>query len=137
MKPLQTSPGNAAVEEILSRYDENISALAFQLRAFLLEHLENIAEQADQSANIVGYGYGPGYKDMICTIMLSKKGVKLGLYKGTELPDPAHLLMGTGKVHKFVEIHSAKEIREPALKNLLKEAVKAHQDRLSGKHHSI
>jgi hypothetical protein len=132
MKPLQTSAENAAVEEILNRYDGNIPALAFQLREFLLTHLENITEQADQSANIVGYGYGHGYKEMICTIMLSKKGVKLGFYKGTELPDPAHLLKGTGKVHKFVEIHSAKDLRDPALKNLLKEALKAYQKRKTG-----
>lgn len=133
MKPVPSPGKHPTVEKILHSYDETTSALAFQLRDFLLQHLENIAELPDDTANIVGYGYGPGYKDLICTIMLSKQGMKLGFYRGTELPDPAHLLTGSGKVHKFVVIRTANDIREPALKNLLDEALKAYRKRKDAK----
>ncbi len=129
MKPDQTPAAHAAVEKIFHSYNETISALAFALRDLLLSHFKNITELPDGTANIVGYGYGPGYKDLVCTIILSKKGVKLGFYKGAELPDPAHLLTGTGKVHKFVAIGAAEDLREPALKNLLDEALKAYRKR--------
>lgn len=131
MKPVQTPAEH--VEKIFRSYNETTSALAFQLRDFLLQHLDNIAELPDNTPNIVGYGYGPGYKDLICTIMLSKQGVKLGFYKGSELPDPTHLLTGSGKVHKFVVIGTAKDIRQPALKNLLDEALKAYRERKDAK----
>jgi hypothetical protein len=88
-------------EDILSKYDEKVAGLAAALRIFLLKELKDITELPDNSASIIGYGYGAGYKDMICTILLSKKGVKLGFYKDSELPDPNKLLSGTGKVHRF------------------------------------
>lgn len=117
------------VEDILSKYDEKVAGLAVLLRDFLLEELKGITELPDNSASIIGYGYGTGYKDMICTILLSKKGVKLGFYKGSELPDPNKLLSGTGKVHRFAEIKTGGDIGSPALKKLLNEALKAYQKR--------
>ena len=80
----------------------------------------------DATANIISFNYGKGYKNIICVILLSKKGIKLGFYKGSELPDPEKLLTGTGKVHRFVEIKSVRDINSPALKHLLKEAVTAY-----------
>lgn len=117
------------VADILSHYDEKTALLAEELRTFLLASLKDIMELPDQSTNLVGYGYGTGYKDAICTMLLSKKGVKLGFYKGSELPDPQQLLTGTGNVHRFVEIKSMQDIRNPALKHLLDEALKAYQKR--------
>jgi hypothetical protein len=117
------------VEDILSRFDEKTATLAAQLRKFLFEELKDIMEMPDNSINLVGYGYGTGYRDIICTILLSKQGVKLGFYKGAELPDPQKLLTGTGKVHRFVEIKTEQDIKNPALKKLLTEALKAYQKR--------
>ena len=117
------------VEDILSRYDEKVALLALQLREFLLAQLKGIVEIPDPSANLIGYGYGTGYKDTICTLLLSKKGVKLGFYKGSELPDPSHLLTGSGKVHKYVEIKSSKDIEDTALQELVARALEAYHER--------
>ena len=117
------------VEDILSRFDEDTATLAARLRKFLLEELKDIIEIPDNSINLVGYGYGTGYKDLICTLLVSKQGVKLGFYKGSELPDPQKLLTGTGKVHRFVEIKTEQDIKNPALKKIITEALKAHQIR--------
>ena len=113
-------------EEILSRYEEKIAQAALQLRDFLFSELKDINEEVDATANIISFNYGKGYKNIICVILLSKKGIKLGFYKGSELPDPEKLLTGTGKVHRFVEIKSVRDINSPALKHLLKEAVTAY-----------
>jgi hypothetical protein len=121
----------ATVDTILSKYEDRISVLGFQLRDFLLRELKAIIEYPDGPANIIGYGYGPGYKDLICTIIPSKKGIKLGFYKGSELPDPQKLLTGSGKVHKYVDIKSEKDIKSPAIKKLLVAALKAYDKRKS------
>jgi hypothetical protein len=117
------------ITDILSRYDERIVALALSLRDFLLNRLKGVTELPDSSANLIGYGYGTGYKDLVCTILLSKKGVKLGFYKGSELNDPQQLLMGTGKMHKYVEIEKQEDITNPHLKVLLADALTAYQKR--------
>ena len=116
-------------ESILEKYDENVSALGRKARAFLLKELKGIIEYPDMPANIIGYGYGPGYKATICTIIPSKKGIKLGFYKGSELPDPTKLLTGSGKVHKHVDLKSDVDLKNPALKKLVAEAFGAYEVR--------
>ncbi len=116
-------------EDILSKYDEQTATVAFQLREFILSQLKGALEITDPSANLVGYGYGAGYKDTICTILLSKKGIKPGFYKGSELHDPEKLLTGTGKVHKYVEIKNESFIKSKVLKELMSTAFNAYQKR--------
>lgn len=123
----------ATAETILSNYDPEVSTIGFQVRTFLKQQLKDIIEYPDVSARIIGYGYGSGYKQTICTIIPSKTGIKLGFYKGSELPDPEKLLTGTGKVHKHVVIKSSSDLKSTALKNLLTEALKAYQERNPGK----
>jgi hypothetical protein len=115
----------APAESILAQYEESISALGFQLCDFLHSSLKDCTETPDFSGNIIHFGYGPGYIDTVCTIIPSKKGIKLGFYRGSELPDPEKLLKGSGKVHRYVEIKSIKDIQDRALKQLMKEATKA------------
>ena len=121
------------VVDFLLGYDDKVSGLAIPLRDLLLKTLPGIQEQLDIPARIVGYGYGPKYVDSIGAIIPSKKGLKLGFYKGTELPDPGKLLSGSGKVHKYVEIRTNKDINSPALKKLLAEALKAYKMRSAAK----
>lgn len=57
--------------------------------------------------------------------------MQLGLYKGSELPDPDHLLTGTGKVHRYVEINTPDLIISPALNALISAAVAACKQRIA------
>jgi hypothetical protein len=116
-------------DSILSKYSLSVSSLGFQLRKFLLDNLKDIIEYPDGPANMIAYGYGSGYKDTICTIIPSQKGIKLGFYKGSELSDPDKLLTGTGKVHRHVVIKDEGDLRNFALKKLLVEALMSYKKR--------
>jgi hypothetical protein len=120
-------------EDLLYQYEPSIAERGMLLRSKLFELLPDIQETVDESARILGYGYGPGYKDSVCTIIPSKKGIKLGLYKGVELPDPAGLLEGTGKVHKYVSVKTDADIESKAVKALLMAALKAYELRKTAK----
>lgn len=120
---------NSKAKAILTKYDDAIATLGLELREFLLSHLKGCLEMPDIPANIIGYGYGTGYIDLICTIIPSKKGIKLGFNRGSELPDPESILTGRGKVHRYVEINSMSDIKKRAVKQLLKEAIKAWKKR--------
>jgi hypothetical protein len=78
-------------ETLLARHDAPVRKAAEALRTLLRDTLTGIEETPDESAGVIGYGYGPGYKGLIATIILSKKGVKLGLRGGASLPDPDRL----------------------------------------------
>ncbi len=107
---------------ILSKYREDIASLGWLLRDLLLAKLPGITELPDVSSGIIAFTYGKGYKDIVCAILPSKKGIKLGFYRGSELPDPAGLLTGSGKVHRYVEIKSAQMLENPLLDDLISEA---------------
>ncbi len=113
----------------INEYDEPVKTLATKLRKFLLQQLPGIAEEPDIAAKLIGYNYGPGYKNVICVILLSKKEVKLGLNKSAGFPDPAKLLTGTGKVHKYVLITDTLLKENTPLRNLLAHAIKVYNEK--------
>lgn len=112
-------------EEFLSRYP--VYKLALELRQVVLSHLPGVKEEVDLPARMVMYTYGPGYKDMVCAIIPSQKGLKLGFYKGTGLADPEGLLEGTGKISRYVSIPTEKVLRSRALVDLLQTAHAAYR----------
>lgn len=84
-------------------------------------------ELLDISARIIGYCYGEKYSELVCTLIPSKKGLKLGFFKGADLPDPEKLLQGKGKISRYVEISTQEDIKTDSLTELLKEAFKAYR----------
>lgn len=121
---------NKKIDEFLSNFSEEVFTKALNLREVLFENLPGIIEQIDIPAKMIAYSYGQKYAEMICTIIPSKKGIKLGFYKGVDLPDPDNLLEGTGKISRYVEIRSKDQIRSAALKKLIKSALLAYKKRM-------
>jgi hypothetical protein len=117
------------VDIILGAFPQ-VRELANDVRIYIRERLAGIGETPDFPARMIAYGYGPGYKDNICTLLLSQKGVKIGFYKGASLPDPHNLLTGTGKVHRYVEIKTTKDLNGQ-LDQLMRAAFGAYQERKS------
>jgi len=117
-------------EQLLGTYPTDVQALAFSARKLILDILPKSDENLDESAGVVGYGYGSGYKGLICTLILSKSGVKLGIAHGASLPDPNGLLEGSGKVHRYVQLRTPSDIRGPRVRRLLKVARAAWQERV-------
>lgn len=113
----------------LSGYPAAVAETALELRAMIISVMPDAREMLDSSARIIGYGFGPGYTDLICTIIPSKKGVKLGIARGAELQDPHGLLEGTGKRHRHVAITKPADLKRPGLKQLLRTAITAWKHR--------
>lgn len=121
---------NSTTAIILGAFPPEVRELANTARSYLSNRLENSEEYPDFPARLIGYGYGPGYKDMICTLILSRQGVKIGFYKGATLPDPHQLLTGTGKVHRYVVVASPNDLNAD-LDELLVTALQAYRDRMA------
>ena len=122
-----TAPTEA--ERLLAGCLPSVADVAEAVRSAVLAALPGCEEQADAAANVIGYGYGPGYKGLVCTLILSKKEVKLGFYRGAELPDPHGLLEGKGKVHRYVAVVDADAAADPRLAELLRTALAAYRER--------
>jgi hypothetical protein len=124
-------PNPSDVDAFLALYPSAVKDIALAARRLVAETVPNATETVDRSARLVGYGYGPGYNDTICTLLMSKTGVKVGIARGTELPDPDRLMQGTGKVHRHVPLRTVADVANPGLKQLLEAAVAAWRQRSS------
>lgn len=62
---------------------------------------------------------------MVCAISAFKDHVKINFFKGAKLPDPHGIINGglESKSHRSIDFSEGDEINEPALKNLVRDAV--------------
>jgi hypothetical protein len=122
-------PSSNDVEAFLDSYPAEVGELARAARELLQKLLPKIEETLDASAKVIGYGYGPGYKGVVCTLILSQTGVKLGIPYGASMADPEGLLRGSGKVHRHVVLRGPADLKQPGLKTLIKAALAARNRR--------
>lgn len=107
------------ISDFLAAYAPHIQDLALMVRSMLTERLPGITEQVDLPAKMIAYTYGPKYKDLICVLIPSRKGLKLGFNRGVDLPDPNCQLQGSGKILRYVDIKNAEQIQLDALAELI------------------
>ena len=115
------------LQSFLAQYPADVYDKAIKLREVILNILPDVIEQLDVPARMIAYCYGQKYAEMVATIIPSKKEVKLGFYKGVDLPDPHHLLEGTGKFSRYVVIKSEEQINSPSIKQLLENALHSYR----------
>jgi hypothetical protein len=118
-----------SIETFLETYPPEVRELTLASRRLIAAALPGAQETLDESAKVIGYGYGPGYKGVVCTLILSRSGVKIGIARAVELPDPRHLLQGTGKVHRYVPIVERADLEQVGLRPLLAAALTAWRRR--------
>ncbi len=108
------------VESLLEAYPPDVQAVAAAARKALRKWLPGVSEEADSSAPVIGFGFGAGYRGVVCTLILSKSEVKLGLVRGGDLADPRGLLRGSGKVHRYIPLRAVSDLRKPGVSQLVK-----------------
>jgi hypothetical protein len=118
-------------DTVIERYKPEIQTLAREARSFVQGLLPGAEEVMDTAGPFAFYGYGPGCRDVVCTLMISKTGVKIGLVHGSTLADPRRLLRGEGKVHRHVPLETPSDLRQPGLKALVRAAHAACRKRSS------
>ena len=127
-----TTRSSSPVSRLLARYPDDVQVLALEATRLIRRLLPGVEEGADSSAGLIAFGFGPGYKGMVCTLLLSKSGVKIGLVRGSELDDPRGLLEGSGKVHRYIRMKAEADLRRPGVSALIKATYAAWRKRTSG-----
>jgi hypothetical protein len=111
------------VEEFLASYSPNVREMALKTRALVMSIMPDMVEQIDVPGKLLGYGWDTTYAGTVCVIMPLKDSVNLGFARGTSLPDPEKMLVGTGKRARHIKFKSADEIDHPAVRALLEAAL--------------
>jgi len=117
-----------SINNFLASYSDNVRDNALLLREVVIANLPGIIEQVDLPARMIAYCYGQKYSQLICTIIPSKKGLKLGFNRGSSLPDPYEMLEGTGKISRYVVIMSEADIKHAGIKQLISTALEMYRE---------
>ena len=70
-------------------------------------------------AENIGFGTDAGYKGLIFTVTPRKSYVTLGIARAADLPDPAGLLEGSGKIHRHVKLRTPADLDRPEVDALI------------------
>lgn len=121
----KTAPAKRTLKEMLAPYPREVQSLARATRALMMEVLPGVKETVDPTGPYVTYAFAPGYKGVVSYITVNQKGVKLGVARGTSLPDPKKLLKGSGKANRHVVITTPEDLKTPGLRQLVRAAFAA------------
>jgi hypothetical protein len=119
---------SSELEQFLAPYTPAVQVLALKLRALIRAVMPEAIEQLDPPAHLIGYGFDRTYKGLICGVTLHKAHINLMFARGTELPDPQGLLVGTGKWARHVPIRQEADLENPGVRRLLVAALQRHQE---------
>jgi hypothetical protein len=72
---------------------------------------------------VIGYSTTERPSDCIVSLAAAANGVGLSFYYGASLPDPLHLLLGSGKQNRFIRLPDVKTLRSAGVLTLIKAAV--------------
>ncbi len=120
----------SSLDEFLAHYSRETRENVLCLRQLILDVFHSATEQIDEKSGLIAYGFrgSKGYKGLVFAIMPYRKHVNLMFSKGKQIPDPARLLSGMGKQVRHVRITSEAETQNPALRQLLQEALKLNYE---------
>jgi hypothetical protein len=119
------------VEEFISSFTPEIQAIILRARALILELIPDAIEIVDPPSNIIAYGIGTRYKDMICAIAPFPNHVNLMLSQGAQLPDPLLILRGGGRKARHIRLAVLEEIERPAVRKMIETAYYYSQPKIA------
>ncbi|MBK9722626.1 MAG: hypothetical protein IPO78_13580 [Saprospiraceae bacterium] len=87
------------IVDFLSQYEEQVFRNSIMHHKGLFVNLLDITEQIDIPARMIAYCFGQKYSELICPIILSKKGFKPGFNWRVELQEPNNCSKAMEKYH--------------------------------------
>jgi hypothetical protein len=93
---------NESSQELLDEFSPEIKHLALFARERILELVPEAQEKVMKGHKALSYNFGSGMKDQFAALVLHRAHINLQFPHGTDLPDPAGLLEGTGKAMRHV-----------------------------------
>jgi hypothetical protein len=114
------------LETFLARYTPEIATLARAILAKMRALLPGAIELVYDNYNALAVGFGSTERtsDAVFSIAVFPRWVSLFFLHEASLPDPNHLLKGTGKTARHVVLYGPETLDVPAVHALMAHALK-------------
>ncbi len=107
------------VENFWAGYAPHAAEIGRALRAMVRATLPEAHEIVVARHNHINYCVGASPRNSVCYLCPVRDYVRLGFWFGGRLADPAHLLEGTGKRLRHVNVHTLAAAHDPSLAALV------------------
>jgi hypothetical protein len=109
----------------IAKFEPTKAKLIRECRAEVRKLLPTANELVYDNYNffVIGYSTTERPSDCIVSIAAAANGVGLAFYYGASLPDPQHVLQGSGKQNRFIRLPSVETLRSPAVLALIDAAI--------------
>src|ERR1017187_888081 len=116
----------AQLDAFLDKYSPAVATLARACLAKMRARLPGAVQLVYDNYNALAIGFGPSERagEAVFSIALYPRWVTLFFLQGAGLPDPQHLLKGSGKVVRHIVLASAADLDSPAVQGLMATALK-------------
>lgn len=113
------------IRAFIDRFTPEIATRAHACRAALRTRLPTAFELVydNYQALAIGYGSSERQKDIVLSIALYPRVVRLFFYYGVALPDPTGRLSGGGNQVRHLALDGAETLAEPAVEALIAAAL--------------
>lgn len=110
----------------IAKFDPDVAKVARTARTALRKQFPTATEIVYDNYQALAIGFATTEKTSTCMFSLAvmAKGVSLSFYYGATLPDPDHILQGSGNQNRFVRLPTAATLQEPAVQRAIGAAVK-------------
>ena len=128
---MKTVDTHGIFEDAITESAPHSQMLARRIRELIAHIYPHVVEVPWPHQQTVGYGIGPKkMSEHFCYIDAHRNHVNLGFNYGADLPDPDHLLEGSGKRFRHIKFHNAEDVKRPALRRLLEAAIEERETAL-------
>ncbi|HZU44694.1 MAG TPA: hypothetical protein VE994_18595 [Terriglobales bacterium] len=117
----------ADLQSFIRKFEPGNQVFIHAVRRALQKMLPSANELVYDNYNffVIGYSHSERPSDAILSLVADHKGVRVAFpYTGVKLPDPHHVLQGSGTKNRFMRIDSAEDLSRSEFKELLQAAVK-------------
>jgi len=113
------------LQVFIDKFSPKHQAIIRSVRRTLRKRLPTANELVWDNYNffVIGYSATERPSDSVFTIAAAANGVGLSFYRGADLPDPHHILLGSGTQNRFVRLESAAVLNRPEVQALLTAAI--------------
>src|SRR5882724_5760853 len=123
--PARIPPPTAEYLTFLKPYGPSITELALTVRKFVYSEAKGAVELIYDAYNAVasGYSFTGRPSDACIHVAVYARWVNLGFNRGSQLPDPAKILQGSGNWIRHIRITSKDDLKDPAIRAFVKAAI--------------
>src|SRR6516225_10833792 len=121
MSRVKADSAEEQLQRFIGKFEPNHRAIIRAARKALRKRFPTATELVYDNYNFFVIGFGPSERpsDCIVSIAAAANGVGLCFIRGASLPDPAKVLLGSGKQTRFIRLPSPEVLQRPEVKALL------------------